>query len=314
MSIEAASATNNLELQSQLHALLPLVEAYFQTHQATLPTLGHRSTQILSMGEHIMTANISELLLLIRSDATAAAEILRLANSPLYRGQQTISGLDEAIIRLGRRNIYQLLAETATRGLFESSIRQLYNLFPLHWYRLHHHAVTCAFGSGWLSTYLKQGQYETAFMAGMFHDIGKLGALHSLGNLIINGAIKSDVSFTATSLMMEAVHTQMGCSMLSRWQLSGIPFEVTARMHLPADPNIPQEPQLHIVRVVSSLNILRENAFVPDTLDAELRESLTLLDLKNSHIEAIGSKLQKIVDQVSFLLGPRPEVGKSERS
>jgi HD-like signal output (HDOD) protein len=291
---------------AQLTYLLPAVEDYFASHQATVPTLTSHSARVLSMGDKVMNADINELVLLVRSDAASAAEILRLANSTFFRRGQPVEGIDEAIIRLGRREVYNLLAELTTRSLFEPKVRQLYDLLPQHWYRLQHHAVTSAFGSGWLSTYLKAGAYEPAFIGGMFHDIGKLGALFSLGNLVLSNALPFTPSFTATAHMMETTHTSIGCRMLTQWQIAGSPQDICAYQHQPVPPQHPAFKQVHLVRIISSLDTLRDNAFVPAELDAELRQSLAALAVDDKQLAAIATKLQSITDHVTLLLGPKP--------
>lgn len=295
-----------IDPKAQLARLLPQVVAYFDSHQATVPTLSSHSARVLQMGDKVMNADINELVLLVRSDAASSAELMRLANSPYFRRGSQVDGIDEAIIRLGRREVYNLLAEITTRSLFEPKVRQLYDLLPQHWYRLQHHAVTTAFGAGWLSTYLKAGAYEAAFISGMFHDIGKLGALYSLGTLVLARAFDFTVSFTACAQMMEVTHTAMGCSMLTQWQISGAPLEVCERLHTNIAPNDPFFKQLHMVRVVSSLDTLRDNAYVPPGLDRELRESLAALNIDDKQLATIAAKLQSITDHVTLLLGAKP--------
>lgn len=296
----------DVDPQDQMTRLLPQVVAYFDSHQATVPTLSSHSARVLSMGDKVMNADISELVLLVRSDAASAAELMRLANSTYFRRGAAVDGIDEAIIRLGRREVYNLLAEVTTRSLFEPKIRQLYELLPQHWYRLQHHAVTSAFGAGWLSTYLKAGAYEAAFISGMFHDIGKLGALYSLGTLVLARTFDFTVSFTACAQMMETTHSAMGCSMLTQWQLTGAPLEVCQRLHTQIAPTDPYFKQLHMVRIVSSLDTLRDNAFVPPGLDQELRASLAALNIDDKQLALIAAKLQSITDHVTLLLGPKP--------
>lgn len=293
---------------------MPQVVAYFDSHQATVPTLSSHSARVLQMGDKVMDADINELVLLVRSDAASAAELMRLANSPYFRRGSQVDGIDEAIIRLGRREVYNLLAEITTRSLFEPKVRQLYDLLPQHWYRLQHHAVTTAFGAGWLSTFLKAGAYEAAFISGMFHDIGKLGALYSLGTLVLARAFEFTVSFTACAQMMESTHTAMGCAMLTQWQIVGAPLEVCARLHTNIAPNDPYFKTLHMVRIISSLDTLRDNAFVPPGLDEELRASLAALSIDDRQLAIIAAKLQSITDHVTLLLGAKPAAAKGEET
>jgi HD-like signal output (HDOD) protein len=297
----------------QLERLVPAVQAFFGSHQATVPTLSNHSARVLSMGERVMNADINELVLLVRSDSGSAAELMRLANSTFYQRGNPVAGIDEAIIRLGRREVYNLLAALTTRSLFEPKVRKLYDLLPQHWYRLQHHAVTCAFGSGWLSTYLKVGAYEPAFIGGMFHDIGKLGALFSLGNLILDGALDFTVSFTATAQMMEALHTAMGCQMLQQWQITGTPQDICALQHERIDATHPAAQQTHLVRIVSSLDTLRENAYVPPQLDPQMRDSLAALAVDDKQLAAIATKLQAITEHVTLLLGPKPKASLADQ-
>jgi HD-like signal output (HDOD) protein len=287
----------------QVRLLSALVPAYFRAHFAQIPSLSSRASFVLSQtlnADNLSTVQLGEM---IRSDPPSAASLLHLANSPLYQRNQPISTLQEAIVRVGQKNVYAMLLALATRSLFEPSLRSLYALLPHHWYRLQCHAVVCGFGTAYLAESQNLQVGDLAFVAGMFLDIGKLGALYCVCGLIVDDQIDFEVTQASAAQVMEETHVEMGREMLSNWRLPEPIRSLCDSHHRTLLLTDPQAPLIHCMRIISSLDSLRDSTYTPPGADQALRESLGALQLEGPRLKEVAKQLQLITDNVKKLLG-----------
>ncbi len=287
----------------QSRILEALVPSYFRAHFAQIPSLSAHASYVLSQTENLEALDNNKLSAMLRIDPPSAAELLHLVNSPLYHRGHAVSSIDEAIVRVGHREVYALMVSLATRSLFEPSMRSLYALLPHQWYRLQSHAVVSGFAASWLAEHLNLGQSELAFVAGMFHDIGKLGALFCICGLILDEQIDFEVTHVSAAEVMEQTHVDIGVEMVSNWRLAEPIRAICAKMHSAMATDDPLTPLCHCVRVVSNLDSLRDNSYLPPNLDLELRQSLAALQLSGAKLQEVAKKLQSITDTVKNLLG-----------
>ncbi|MFN7992485.1 MAG: HDOD domain-containing protein [Bryobacteraceae bacterium] len=115
---------------------------------------------------------IKDLIGLIGSDAATAAQVLRMANSPLFGVQAQIDNLQNAVVLLGLDRIQGLAVTIAT----SSFLRALIKIQELR--RCWRHMLACAVLTElYAQTFgIPDGR---AYMAGLLHDVGRLGLLVS---------------------------------------------------------------------------------------------------------------------------------------
>ena len=293
-----------LPIEEQVQKLVPLVLEYFEKHFREFPSLSSQAAQLMGMAKRVADAEVVEIVAVIQRDPTHAAEILRLANSVMYRRDAEATTLHDAIVRVGRREVYSVLMALSTRSLFEPKLRSMYNLLPEHWHRLQHHSVSCAFGTAWLAGKVNLPNSDEMFLAGMFHDIGKMIALFSLAGVIMQGKVDFEVSFQASAMVFEEMHCDLGKRMVIQWKLPVFLQDVCAKHH---DAGIALTNKvLHAVRVVSCWDTVQENLFIPPTLQAEFDYSRGALNISQPAMDLIGKTLQEFRDQATALLGKNP--------
>jgi HD-like signal output (HDOD) protein len=116
--------------------------------------------------------NIQKLSNLVRTDPTLAGSVLRVANSPYWRGTRQIVEIEEAIQRMGMETLRSITtvmamrsAKISDKGPAGSSMRDFWK-----------HSLLVAVGSVQIarrSPVDRQG-LEQVWMAGLLHDIGSL--------------------------------------------------------------------------------------------------------------------------------------------
>jgi putative nucleotidyltransferase with HDIG domain len=129
-----------------------------------LPTIPLVATKVIEMIEQ-EDVTIEKIAQTVSADPAVAARILKLSNSAYYGCQRQINTLSGAIMLLGFRTLKSLVVA--------ASLKQICKRFGLTEKMLWEHAVGAAIAARIISANGKFINEETAFLAGLFHDIGK---------------------------------------------------------------------------------------------------------------------------------------------
>jgi putative nucleotidyltransferase with HDIG domain len=106
---------------------------------------------------------------LIGRDPFIASRVVRMSNSPLFGGLARITTIEGAVARLGIKTLVSLLQELAAEQVFASRDPTIRNAFRGIW----EHCLGVAHLSRDLASMLRTVDADTAYLAGLFHDIGK---------------------------------------------------------------------------------------------------------------------------------------------
>jgi len=157
---------------------------------------------------------------LVRLDPNLTAQILRVCNSVIFRGQG-VSSLQEAVLRIGNGALAEM-AMSLTLGKLLAVRRTAYCPEPNALWK---HSVQCALACRYLGKYCEGILWtpDVAFTAGLLHDIGKM---------VINSAPPEDTARilalmeetgrTMADAELEAIgadHAEIGGLILERWRL-----------------------------------------------------------------------------------------------
>ena len=140
-----------------------------QTDQLKLPTLPEVALKIRQAveSEEKSAQQIAEIL---TQDASLAARLLQLANSPLYRARSKIDNLQMAITRLGTRVVRDLVITLAMKQIYQATSDSLDSQFRELWSTSVEVAAICRM----LAASQKTLEPEQALLAGLIHNIGAL--------------------------------------------------------------------------------------------------------------------------------------------
>lgn len=159
---------------------------------------------------------IEEIVNLILRDQALASQILRLANSAFFSGLTKVSTIQEAVLRLGAKQVANLAMMANQEENYSISVPELRAFSQTLW----KHAMGCALGSKWLAE--KAGYRnlaQEAFLGGLLHDIGKLFIIKVLEKLMVTGKLKHDLSTQFMVEIMCSMHCESGYSLMQRWNL-----------------------------------------------------------------------------------------------
>ncbi len=111
----------------------------------------------------------------IQADPTVAARLVSVVNSAAYRGQSTINSIADAVTRLGRNVIHNLVISFALGSLFRSRSITLQSRMHSQW----KHACHVAAISNELGRVTPGKSADHALLCGLVHDIGALPIISS---------------------------------------------------------------------------------------------------------------------------------------
>ncbi len=125
-------------------------------------------TQLLAACQDA-NANAEKFVRIIECDPGLAVRVLRMANSPLYGFANEVRSINHAISILGIRQLKNLALVVAGRAMFSEGSTAAKERQDL-W----NHSLGCAAVARVLAKSVSTVSPEDAFLAGIFHDVGKL--------------------------------------------------------------------------------------------------------------------------------------------
>ena len=171
---------------------------------------------------------------LVALDPALTSRVLRLVNSAFFGLPRQISNIEHAISYIGRAELRNILLGSAITGLFADLIGHP-ETQRAYW----RHCVRCALFARYLARMLGLGpQGESAFTAGLLHDIGQLVIRLRLPkqDLEIN-AIRGENGLDAAGAERQVLgfdHTEVGALLMESWRLPPVLTESARFHHRPA--------------------------------------------------------------------------------
>lgn len=189
-----------------------------------VPAVALRVTEMLSHEE----TDVNQLVEMVQMDPAFAAELLRVANSPLYGFTSEIRSVKHATTALGLEFVKHLALTVALRAYVKSALR-----VPVL-RRCWSHSVACAFLSQELATACSV-PLDATYSAGLLHDIGRMGLLASYpteyANLL---SITQENPFDlleSESALFDINHCEAGAWLAKEWRLPQELTEVAEHHH-----------------------------------------------------------------------------------
>lgn len=163
----------------------------------------------------------------IAQDQVLAAEVLKAANAPFFRGIKKISRIQVALVRIGLIEVVNCVMLASQRKNYISRNPFVQQYVTDLW----KHSMACAYGAQWI---VRRGGYPElapeAFIAGLVHDVGKLLVLKALVPSGDQGASAPRVTKAAAEEFMGALHPEAGADLLEKWNLPEM-YSIVCRDH-----------------------------------------------------------------------------------
>lgn len=183
-----------------------------------LPALSAAAEQIVRQLSD-PDVDLGQAVLAIESSPELTGNLLRVANSAQFAGARTIGSVREALVRLGTRQVTELVLTSSVAPLAKNAVCG----YDLPHGKLLEHSLAVAATADTMVRHLGRKSLVDAFTLGLLHDLGKIALSSHLeidAEPILELAFDQHVSFeTAEARVLGIDHAEAGAFLLERWGL-----------------------------------------------------------------------------------------------
>ncbi len=196
---------------TSVQGFLDHVQSELDANRLVLPTLPDIALKVKNA---VTDGDISakELADMIVTDAALSAQIIRVANSPMYRGSSEINNIQMAVSRLGNNTIRSLVTSLVMKQIFRPSSKLLESLFRKTWEQ----SINVSAISRALCAFVPHLDSDEAMLAGLIHQIGKLPIL-----MLVEHIPEFRDSPTRMEKLLEKAHPAVGKLIMDAWDFPG---------------------------------------------------------------------------------------------
>ena len=192
------------------------------------PLLPDTVRRAMNLGQD-RRASFDQLASVVQTDPAFAAQLLRLANSPLFGGLQSVGTLSAALSRVGIAGLRELLLAASVNEIL------VVPGDPGLSARLQRRGLAVAVCAQTIAEEVDL-QSEEAFTAGILHDVGlplAFGLIHVYRRQLPTQLVSSP---ELQRVLAEQVHTTLGEQLGRAWRLPTAVVEVLGQHHDPESP------------------------------------------------------------------------------
>jgi putative nucleotidyltransferase with HDIG domain len=217
-SVSAGHGTKGMEMNRDLETTI--------MHAADLPTIPVVAIKVMKLIEQ-ENATADELAKVVASDPAVAARVLKISNSSFYGCRRQIQTLSSAIVILGLSTLRSLVVA--------ASVKQVYKPYGLTEKMLWEHSFAAGLAARIIAHHTRIANAEEAFLAGLFHDIGKIimntldrDKFHEVMQHVYNEGITFQ---RAERLVYPYGHDEVGALVIKKWNFPELLTTVILQHH-----------------------------------------------------------------------------------
>lgn len=228
-------------------SIVDIIQTRISQKDFTLPIFDNTSLKI----QNLMTTDnykIKEIEEIIQFDQSLAVKILNLANSAFFSGLKQIANLKDAIIRIGLKELLNLILTVTQKDLYKSDNKYYNEILKKLW----KHSLASAIASRWIADRASGiPKSEIYFLGGLIHDIGKLALLIIIQE-IQEQKLETSIEITEIFIneILNDLHSDVGYNLLKKQMLPDIYCSIVMDHHR---DDIVDNNALNIVRLANIL-------------------------------------------------------------
>lgn len=194
----------------------------------------------------------------VSQDAGLTAQLLRLANSAMFGMSRQVETVGRAVAVLGTRQVRDLtLGITAARA-FAGIPNDLVSMGSF-W----HHSVLAAVAARHVAEHSRRGRPESAFVAGLLHDVGQLVLFNKRPSesreallMTIDAPGEPDLHLCERSIL-GFDHAAVGGALARKWRLP-VSLQECIEFHHEPERAVQHPVDVAVVHIANSLAVLTE--------------------------------------------------------
>lgn len=199
------------DLSAEARAIENLLLLHFDGRNLSLPPMPQVPETVLRLLGSTRW-NMKQVADEVGKDQVAAAAVLQMANSPLYRGLLKITSIEPALVRLGCNSIRTAMLNLSMRSVLFQECRSGNRRFRILWRR----ALAGAIVMRALSPFTGVDP-EEAFLIGLMHDIGNIIVLRIAHAERVSAEL--DVDDDTFEYLCQEAHEEFGELLADAWAL-----------------------------------------------------------------------------------------------
>ncbi|MBK9470739.1 MAG: HDOD domain-containing protein [bacterium] len=276
-----------------------------------LPPLNQVARHLLSLlGDDRTSAG--DLDRIIRNDQALTARVLKHANSSVFGKSRRISSLTEAVVLMGDARLSDLVLSAGVDDVVgESGIP---GFSEAAW----DHSIDCAAAARALARFEGAIDPDTAFVAGLMHDIGLLVVARAApAEMAALWAANPEDPQGAERQLLGLNHSQVGQKLLEKWNLPAPLCEAVRLHHAPHRKYAALNPLVNLVALADLLATIDGAAIYPAGARGDLFGLLRLCGVTPDRLGELFSDLARSRDEADRLLSAvrgRPARGVADSS
>ncbi|MBI4511824.1 MAG: HDOD domain-containing protein [Deltaproteobacteria bacterium] len=198
-------------------ALRPIIEKKIEDGTLRLPALQASAMRIMELmrKEDLDPRAVARAL---EKDPLLAAQVVRAANTVAFRGGMAVTNLNQAVVRLGSRQLRSFLLTAVALQLFVTKDRELDFAMKM----LRSHSVAVSLLARDLAQLTRCEEVEEAYLAGLLHDIGKVIVMIFVLEIVkTQKPARQTVRIRQEDYVsaMQQLHRPIGAKIIQQWEL-----------------------------------------------------------------------------------------------
>jgi len=288
---------------------LAQTRAHILQSMSTLPPLHEVARHLISlMGDDRTSA--TDLDRVIRNDQALSARVLKQANSSMYGRSRGVASLADAVVLLG----HGCLTDLVLGASLDDALGGV-SLLPGFGVAAWDHSIDCAASARALARLTGAVDPDTAFVAGLMHDIGLLVIARAApAELAVILASRPRDPLAAERLALGVNHPQVGQRLLEQWNLPAYLSEAVRLHHAPGRRHAATNPLVNLVALADQLSIIDGAALYPATANPDLFALLRLCAVTPDRLPGLFEEIDRSRSDARRLLAAvrgRPQTGEA---
>lgn len=261
-----------------------------------LPPLNQVARHLLSLIGDDRTSAV-DLDRVIRNDQALTARVLKHANSSVFGKSRRVASLTEAVVLMGDVQLSDLVLGVAVGDVVgESGV-------PGFGEAAWDHSIDCAAAARAVARFEGKVDPDTAFVAGLLHDIGLLvlarAAPVEMAALLV---ANPEDPLAAERQQLGLNHPQIGQRLLEKWNLPGPLCEAVRLHHAPHRKYAVLNPLVNVVALADLLATIDGAVLYPAGARGDLFQLLKLCGVTPERLEELFTSLARSREEADRLL------------
>lgn len=195
--------------------------------------------------------DLDDVIRIVKHDAPLTAQLLKVVNSPVYRPVNPITSVDRAVVFLGSRVVVSIATASTTGKLLIGALSG----YEGEDFALWRHNLFCALASRAVARFGRGNvPPDSAFTAGLLHDIGKAILSQFLQNSseeLVSQISRGEAAdyLQAEERFLGLDHTQVGFELARHWKLPSALQEAIRHHHHPDQASEEFRPLVYAVHL-----------------------------------------------------------------